>query len=309
MKEENISRDLDKFYTHPEISKRFVENIKSHVSFDDMDIILEPSAGCGNISKCLPEDAVSIDLVPEGDGIIQQDFFDYFPVGLEPYDEENLFHKNYKKILTIGNPPFGRGYLNPLAVKFFNHAAKFSEYIAFIVPLKWTSSWKLHRQLNENFSCVYSEHLPKDSFLLDGKPYHVKCCQQLWKRGNHEPNLRILDRPKTVHEDFDLFLTCDNVKKRVSVRKQIKKNEYWDFGLKYWGKIGVCELNEIEENTTTHFLIKAHQPFVRKIFENIEWKKYTHNMGAENIGGKSNLIRAYEETKYNLLIQQWLELP
>jgi hypothetical protein len=32
-------------------------------------------------------------------------------------------------------------------------------------------------------------------------------------------------------------------------------------------------------------------------------------MGAENIGGKSNLIRAYEETKYNLLIQQWLELP
>ena len=40
MKEENINRDLDKFYTHPEISKRFVENIKSHVSFDDMDIIL-----------------------------------------------------------------------------------------------------------------------------------------------------------------------------------------------------------------------------------------------------------------------------
>ena len=45
LKEENINRDLDKFYTHPEISKRFVENIKSHVSFDDMDIILEPSAG------------------------------------------------------------------------------------------------------------------------------------------------------------------------------------------------------------------------------------------------------------------------
>ena len=94
MKEENISRDLDKFYTHPEISKRFVENIKSHVSFDDMDIILEPSAGCGNISKCLPEDAVSIDLVPEGDGIIQQDFFDYFPVGLEPYSKEDLFQNS-----------------------------------------------------------------------------------------------------------------------------------------------------------------------------------------------------------------------
>ena len=31
---------LDKFYTHPKISKRFVEIIKSYVSFDDMDIIL-----------------------------------------------------------------------------------------------------------------------------------------------------------------------------------------------------------------------------------------------------------------------------
>ena len=209
---------LDKFYTHPKISKRFVEIIKSYVSFDDMDIILEPSAGCGNISQYLPEDSISIDLVPEGDGIIKMDFFDYFPVGHEPYKGK------YKKIFTIGNPPFGRGYLNPLAVKFFNHAAKFSEYIAFIVPLKWVSSWKLHRQLNKNFSCVYSEHLPKDSFLLDGKLHHVKCCQQLWKRGNHEPNLRILERPKTVHKDFDLFLTCDNVKKRLKVREQIEKN-------------------------------------------------------------------------------------
>ena len=284
---------LDKFYTHSKISERFVEVIESYVSFDDMDIILEPSAGSGNILKYLPENSIGLDLKPEGDGIIEMDFFNYFPDEHEPYNGK------YKKILTVGNPPFGKGYLNPLAVKFFNHAAKFSEYIAFIVPLKWDSSWKLHRQLDKDFSCIYSERLPKDSFLLNGKPHHVKCCQQLWKRGNHEPNLRILDRPKTVHEDFDLFLTCDNVKKRVSVRKQIKKNEYWDFGLKYWGKIGICELNEIEENTTTHFLIKAHQPFVRKIFENIEWKKYTHNMGAENIGGKSNLIRAYEETKEN----------
>ena len=41
-----------------------------------------------------------------------------------------------------------------------------------------------------------------------------------------------------------------------------------------------------------------------KIFENIEWKKYTHNMGAENIGGKSNLIRAYEETKRDHVKQE-----
>ena len=40
--------------------------------------------------------------------------------------------------------------------------------------------------------------------------------------------------------------------------------------------------------------LKEFEPYVRKIFESVDWKKYTHNMGAENIGGKSNLIRVYE---------------
>ena len=35
----------------------------------------------------------------------------------------------------------------------------------------------------------------------------------------------------------------------------------------------------------------------KKIFENINWKNYITNMGAPNMGGKSLLVKAYEETK------------
>ena len=83
-----------------------------------------PFAGSGNILQYLPENSVGLDLAPEGDGIIQQDFFEYDP-GYHPL-------MNNIKIATIGNPPFGSGYMNPLAKGFFNHAAKFSDLIAFI---------------------------------------------------------------------------------------------------------------------------------------------------------------------------------
>ena len=97
-----------------------------------------------------------------------------------------------------------------------------------------------------------------------------------------------------------MFLTCDNVPRLPEVRKQIKKREYWDFAIKYWGNIHVCELDEVDPETTTHYLIKTDNKFVRNVFENINWKDYVSNMGAPNMGGKSTLIKAYVETKQKL---------
>ena len=94
-----------------------------------------------------------------------------------------------------------------------------------------------------------------------------------------------------------MFLTCDNVPKLPAVREQIKNQEYWEFALKYWGQIRVCDYSEVSENTTTHYLFKANQPYVRDIFESIDWSKYVSNMGAPNVGGKSLVIKAYKERK------------
>jgi len=195
--------------------------------------------------------------------------------------------------------------MNPLAKAFFNHAATFSDLIAFIVPAKWNSSWKVQFQLDKNFGLYYSEVLPKNSFLLDEKSYNVPCCMQIWSKSNPNnlENLRITQRPPTKHKDFDMFLTCDNVPKLPEVREQIRNQEYWEFALKYWGQIRVCDFNEVSPDTTTHYLFKSKKEYVRSIFEKIDWSQYVSNMGAPNVGGKSLVVKAYTDKKKELNIQ------
>jgi len=289
---EIIIDTLDKFYTHPDISKMFVDKINEITDLSLYDMVIEPSAGSGNILRYLPEDTLALDLLPEAEGIIQQDYFDY----VSPYDP--LI--NPIEIAVVGNPPFGTGYMNPLAKGFFNHSAKFANMIAFIVPAKYHSSWKVHKQLDKNFGLYFSEILPKNSFLKDEKPHDVNCCMQIWSKKPLGKDLRIQTAPPTTHEDFDLFLTCDNVSRRPIVRKQLQDKEYWKFGLKYWGKIGLCEIDDIPINTTTHYLFSPNKPYVRKILESIDWSKYVTNMGAPNIGGKSIIIKAYTDYKKDM---------
>jgi hypothetical protein len=291
------SKQLDKFYTSDDIAKRFVEIINTHFPLEQYDLVLEPSAGSGNILKYLPENSIGLDLEPEGDNIIQQDFFKY----QSPYDP--IF--NNIRIACVGNPPFGSGYMNPLAKAFFNHAATFSELIAFIIPAKWQTSWKVQFQLDKSFGLYFTEFLPKNSFVLDGEPYDVPCCMQIWSKVNPKglKDLRIKERPPTKHNDFEMFLTCDNVPKLPEVREQIKNQEYWEFGLKYWGQIRVCEFNEVSQDTTTHYLFKSKKPYVRDIFEQIDWSQYVSNMGAPNVGGKSLVVKAYEDKKRELGIK------
>lgn len=288
------SKDLDKFYTHPDVAKKFISIVNRNFPLDKFDLVIEPSAGNGNILQYLPKGSVGLDIQPEGDGIIKQDFFEYNP-GYHPLS-------NNIKIACIGNPPFGSGYMNPLAKAFFNHAATFSDLIAFIVPAKWQTSWKVQFQLNKEFNLYFTEILPKYSFVLDEQPYNVSCCMQIWSRVSRKDlvDSRIRNRPPTKHGDFDMFLTCDNVPKLPEIREQIKNQEYWEFALKYWGKIRVCNFNEVSPSTTTHYLFKSQKPYVRDIFEQIDWSKYVSNMGAPNVGGKSLVVKAYTDKKKEL---------
>lgn len=290
------SKELDKFYTNPQIAKKFIEIINTYYPLNQFDLIVEPSAGNGSFLSYLPSNTVALDIAPESSNIIQQDFFTYNP----------NYHPLYNriKIACIGNPPFGSGYMNPLAKAFFNHAATFSEMIAFIVPAKWKTSWKVQFQLDKSFGLYYSEFLPKNSFLLDDESYDVPCCMQIWSKVKHSTleNQRIIVRPPTRHEDFEMFLTCDNVPSIPKVREQLKNNDYWEFALKYWGNIHVCDMSEVPPNTTTHYLFKAKKPYVRNILESIDWMDYVSNMGAPNVGGKSLLVKAYTDKKQELNI-------
>lgn len=155
----------DKFYTKGDISKLCIDML----NLSDFDLIIEPSAGNGSFSKQI-ENCIAYDLVPEDESIIQQDFF-----------ELDIIQFNDKKVLTIGNPPFG--VQNNLAISFFNKAAKYSDTIAFILPKSFMKE-SIQRKLDLNFHLDKYIELPYNSFLLNGEEYGVNCVFQIWNKKN-----------------------------------------------------------------------------------------------------------------------------
>ena len=147
----------DKFYTKSEVANYLI----SQIDINKYDFILEPSAGSGAFSNLI-ENCFAIDIEPENGSILKQDFF--------------LFSKERGNILTIGNPPFGEQ--NNLAIKFFNHAAEFSQTIAFIFP-KSFKKISIQNKLNLNYKLIKEIDLDENSFTLDGEDYNVPCIFQI----------------------------------------------------------------------------------------------------------------------------------
>ena len=146
---------LDQFYTKPEAVDRVLPLIDCSL----FDYVVEPSAGAGDFLRRLPKATrVGIDLEPADPEIKKGDFFDFKPATTE-------------NVLTIGNPPFGKN--SSLAVKFFNHAASFSDFIAFIVPRTFRKPSIINR-LHQNFHLTKELILPLNSFYTpEGEDYEV----------------------------------------------------------------------------------------------------------------------------------------
>lgn len=182
----------DKFYTKSDISKLCINML----NLSDFDLIIEPSAGNGSFSKQI-KNCIAYDLVPEDETIIQQDFF-----------ELDITQFNDKKILTIGNPPFG--VQNNLAIAFFNKAAQYSDTIAFILPKSFMKE-SIQRKLDLSFHLEKNIELPYNSFLLNGEEYGVNCVFQIWKKKNIK---RIIKKKKFCYSyiefgninDFDFIV-------------------------------------------------------------------------------------------------------
>lgn len=175
--------ELDQFYTNELIAKKYYNILCNEINIKKYDLFLEPSAGTGSFYNLLPKtNRIGLDLDPKHDEIIKQDFFDYVP-------PEN------KKIITIGNPPFGKN--SSLAVKFFNKAAEFSEVIAFIIP-KTFQKESLQNRLNLNFKLRYNQDLDKNSFVLNGEPYNVPCCFQIWVKHKKSRTIKKTDLKNSI---------------------------------------------------------------------------------------------------------------
>jgi hypothetical protein len=268
---------LDRFYTKPEISAQCVNITKGIVNFDDYDQILEPSVGMGAFFDLLPlskRKGIDIDPDLERCDILKINFLDYYPEILA------------QKVLTIGNPPFGMQ--SKIAVNFFNHTALFSDTIAFIVPITW-EKWSVHRRLDQRFKLIHTHRLESNSFIFLNNNYNIRCVFQVWTRRSdiEKENLRILQQPQTTHPDF-IFLPKSQKEKA-------------DFLLVVCGnrnKLIHDPDSQIAVQTTER--IKTNNSIVRKIFEAINWQKYSlDNTGTMWIN-RETIIKEYIAAKKEL---------
>jgi len=275
------NKGLDQFYTKPSV----VERVLQMIDCSGYDMVLEPSAGAGDFFKRLPPTTrVGLDLDPAAEGIRKGDFLEF-----------NSTEKG--SVLTIGNPPFGKNC--SLAVRFFNHAATFSDCIAFIVPRTFRKPSVINR-LHSDFHLLRQEILPLDSFYLpSGESYNVPTVFQVWKRQT-EPRQRI--ETFTSHPDFDFIkisFTGDNP-------TQAEKQQHYtqaDFCIRRVG----AQAGQIYKDYATkyrdwksHYYIKQNHANVERILGGIQWNGVESpkfdTVGNPSIS-KHDLIKFYIQTK------------
>lgn len=190
-------RDLDQFFTKPKIADLCVAHAERSLAsklackLNDFNTIIEPSFGDGAFvaalleKKVAQEKIVFIDIDAR-DEKCRQDFLKYQVPKDAKHKPKSIFNQrgaDDKKIrwMAIGNPPFGKN--SSTAINFFNHAAEFSDVIAFVVPRTFCKA-SVQDKLDRRFFLVEQYDVPSDGFLFKGEQYDVPCVFQVWAHAN-----------------------------------------------------------------------------------------------------------------------------
>jgi hypothetical protein len=266
---------LDKFYTLPLCSKKCIDKVSELYTISNFDIIIEPSAGNGSFLNQIPSNnKIGIDISPEHSDIIRLDFFDYSP----PLDMKN--------ILVIGNPPFGR--VSSLAIKFFNHAAKWANVIAFIIPRTFRRV-SVQNKLNSLFHLVYDEEIPNKPCCFS-PPMMVKCCFQIWEK---QAIRRRIVQLSTKHNDWD-FLPFGP----IDEKGQPTPPQGADFVIRaYGGRIGEIKLNNLSNlrPKSWHWIkVNIEKKELVSRFNKLDYSN-SCNTARQNSLGRGELVKLYTD--------------
>jgi hypothetical protein len=262
---------LEQYYTTKDLVDQCLSFIEKHFNFDDFDVVLEPSAGDGVFLKeSFADKTIAFDLDPKNPNVTKQDFFQWCP----PSD---------KKIITIGNPPFGQR--GSLAVKFTNKAMEFSDVVAFILPRSFRKD-TFYNRLGENFHLV--DQFDCDSFRNEkGELLTIKCVFQIWEKKNYP---RIKSNRKNTHDDFQMKHAHLS---RVSEKElENLRNEY-DFCIAQVGS-NFKPRNPKDINSGSYWFIKSINPNVKHVFNNLDFSFLDNmNLSFKSLS-KKDIIQAYE---------------
>jgi len=266
---------LDQFFTKPEIAQKcyntFIKFLrKENINIKDYTFI-EPSAGNGEFFNLLNENnRVGFDIMPLGKSIIRQDFLSWYP---KTWNENELF---FEKYICIGNPPFG--YRAWLALAFMQHASKFSDYVAMILPMAFQSEGKgSPKNRIDNMYLIHSEILPQNSFYTpSGSKCSINALFQIWKKGKNKQHKKL-----TCNSWIDIF-TVDMRKERLCGMNKMTQADYFLQRTYYDNppKL-VTDFSLVKYVCGYGLIFKKQKTSMRKILNCVDWNQYS-NLAAHN---------------------------
>jgi predicted RNA methylase len=202
----------EQYYTPKPLALELVAQIEKVLGPLVGKTVLEPAGGTGAFIEAVQSvgvnKVISFDIEPLHELVSVGDFLE------QEITEANL--------ITISNPPFGRN--NSLSIPFFNHAAKASDAICFIVPRSWRK-WSVTNRLDLGFELALDVDIDIDYVDAEGSPLsnknHLATCFQIWKKAkNSRALVRVTDMgiiQKVSPDQADVSLTifgygCGKVK-------------------------------------------------------------------------------------------------
>jgi len=137
------ARELDQFFTSPAVAALCVSHFQTSLSqrlatsLVEFDVVLEPSFGEGSfvdaiLSQSVPRTNLLFIDIDARDEAHRGDFLAFNVPENATHCKTRVIPGIKQHWAVVGNPPFGKN--SSLAISFFNHAAKFADVIAFVVP-------------------------------------------------------------------------------------------------------------------------------------------------------------------------------
>jgi predicted RNA methylase len=260
----------DQFYTHTEVSKYCIKILQSYISNTSNYLWIEPSAGNGSFLNQIPSiyEKIGIDIEPNAENIQKADFLKWKPPNTN------------KKIVIIGNPPFGRQ--SSLAKAFIKKACEYATVIAFILPKSFTKP-SMNHVFEKHFHCIHTEDIKRNAFLINNIEYDVPCVFQIWQKKEIE---RLIEQ-KIEPNGFEY----------------VKKEDIYHIAFRRVGAhAGKCYLrNEKEYSIQSHYFIQFDNKYISHINTIIE-KINNHIFPSNTVGPRS-----LSKSEVNDVLNQILE--
>lgn len=254
----------DQFYTQEAVAKTCIDRVLALLPYTSEYLWVEPSAGNGSFLNQLPFQKIGLDIDPQSDTIVKQDYLTWTPPS--------------QPCIVFGNPPFGKQ--SSLARAFISKSCGFANVIAFILPKSFTKP-SMYKAFHMNFHLVHSEELAKDSFVLNGLSYDVPCVFQVWQK-------RDIDRPL---EEKIVPMGFQYVKETLDYHIAFRR---------VGGNAGKCYKPGTHFNVQCHYFIRFDTDLNLDLDRMIE--KINHHIFPSNTVGPRSLSKAEVNVVLNEII-------